>query len=247
MAKPDINEIDKGLVAEVEANKSKVPDAVQHVLVQCQSALYWGGNWSLLANNDADFETIKAILPDLKPYSQHLKFSKARGGLVLEADPKWLLSIMNTLAPTYSAKQAPVFMQRVKETAAEEVPKFQKYWKRVQEGKTDFFNEKDKNGNKRLVGTIGVYCTNVNNSFTVNGIDYPAFKLPPVTVCNVLSQAPGADRIVVAVHNDGQSQWVPLHVLMQTKNFGSALSFPVDEKGNVISRPNAMIMRIAVK
>lgn len=245
MARPaDTGSVDKNLLAEVQANFNKVPQSAQTVLVQCQSALYWGGNWSLIAETDSDYASIAALMPELKKnYAKEVHASKVVGGVVLSADVHWLMSIMGTLAPKSAAAKEQEYMSRVNETQSTEGEKFRKYWEKTLAGKTTMFNKKDDKGNARLDGTIGVYCTNVNSTFTVNGIDYPAFKLSPATVCQTMAKMENANRIYVASGNS----WIPLMQLVNSRAYGSVLSFPKDSRGNYINRPNAIIMRFAVK
>ena len=250
MAKPvEDGVVDKNLQAEVMANANKVPQSAQTVLVQCQSALYWGGNWSLIAETDQDYAEIAQLMPELrKRFPKEVHVSKVVGGIVLSADVNWLLSIISTLAPNAAAAKGQEYMTRVKETQTKEGEKFKKYWEKTLEGKTPMFNKKDDKGNTRLDGTIGVYCTNVNSQFTVNGIDYPAFKLSPVALCQTMASMPNAQRLHVAVQDKaGNVSWMPLERLMSTGAYGSALSFPKDARGNLINRPKALVMRFAVK
>lgn len=249
MARPaDTGSVDKNLLAEVQANMSKVPQSAQTVMVQCQSALYWGGNWSLIANTDPDYAAIAALMPELqKNYAKEVHASKVNGGVILSADVRWLMSIIGTLAPKTAAAKEQEYMARVTETQTTEGDKFRKYWEKTLAGKTNMFNKTDDKGNKRLDGTIGVYCTNVNATFTVNGIDYPAFKLSPAAICQTMAKMKDANRIYVAVDGSDGAKWVPLMQLVNSRAYGAALSFPKDARGNYINRPNAIIMRFAVK
>ena len=245
-----VNEIPAELAAEVEQNLSKIPEACLQVFNQCHSALHWGGNWALIGAGDPDYNTIKGIAPELRQtYAGKVTASAVVSGMLLVADTQWLLSILGSLAPRFASTKEAEYMNRVRDVHTNEAERFRKYWKKTQEGKTSMFNPKDDKGNERLSGALGVYCTNVNNTFTVNGIDYPAFKLDATTVCNIIAQSPNADRVMVSVFNPEtkKSVWMPLQQMMAQCLFAKALSFPKDFQGKSINRPNALIMRFAIK
>lgn len=247
MANVDTQVPDKALLAEVTANMSKVGEIAALTVVQCQSALYWGGNWALIGDSDEDFEIAKQIVANSASIGNNVRAWHVQGGALISANTQWLVNTVGTLAPNYAKAHAQGFFERVNETAKSENERFLKYWEKACSGKTDFFNVKDRQGNPRLSGTLGVYCTNVDNRVTVNGIDYPAFKLPVDVVLKLILSQPGGDRIYIK----SGKEWVHLKELMAGTGSPSylkkALQFPVDFRGKVINRPNALLIRLAVR
>ena len=236
----------RALDAEVQSNLSKVDEASLHLLIQCQSALYWGGNWSLIAKTDSNYNTIAGIYPSLRERHGALA-ARVKGGILLQCDENELVKIMCTLAPTFANAHSREFLERVNNTRKTEVGRFESYWKKTLEGKTEMFKSKDSKGNNRLSGILGVYCTNVNPTITINGINYPAFKLSPFQVMDIIHKVGGVsmDTLHICLHdNNGKSQWVPVSQAM--KHLAMSLSFPIDTANNPISRPNALLMRFAV-
>lgn len=246
------NEVpDKALLAEVEANLSKVGEIPALAVIQCQSALYWGGNWSLIGDSDEDIETAKHIVANAASVGNNIRAWHVNGGVLISANTQWLINTVGTLAPSYAGVHSKEFFDRVSETAKSERERFVKYWDKTCSGKTEFFNVKDRQGKPRLSGTLGVYCTNVNNSVTVNGIDYPAFKLPVETVLKLIAEHPGGERVYIK----SDKEWVRLKELIANLASGTggasylrkALQFPIDFRGKVINRPNALLIRLAVR
>ena len=255
MARPDNNlSQDRELQAlqqECVANASKVPQAALTIFLQCHNALAWGGGWSLVSSEDQDYAMLAKGLSDFANFKDNVRFRSVKGGVILEANPQWLLKIMGTLAPTASAAKAQEYLQKVREAAEETDKAFASYWKRVQEGKTDLFNATDANGNKRLTGAIGVFCTNADNTLTVNGIRYKAFRLSPDAMLRKILTMPNADRVRVAVHSkqaDGsyKSTWETIQTVLSKNAADKTLAFPEDMTGKPVNRPNAVILRLAV-
>ena len=255
MVKPEANlpqeEELEALQRECAENFSKIPPAALTLFVQCQNALAWGGGWSLVSRDDPDYEGLANSLNDFAPYKDNVRFRSIKDGVVLEANPQWLLKIMSTLAPRASAKRAQSYMQKIQEAAAETDKVFASYWKRVQEGKTDLFNPTDANGNQHLIGAIGVFCTNADNTLTVNGVRYKAFRMSPDAMLRKIMTMPNAERVRVATHiknNKGEytSAWKPIPEVLNANAVDTTIAFPLDVTGKPVNRPNAVIIRFAV-
>lgn len=245
--------VDQALMLEVQSNLGKVDETALVLFTQCASSFFWGGNWSLISTNDEDYKDLAKRVPEIKEkYAKQVHIAKVKGGILLETNTDWLLQVMGTLAPKYASANSAGFLQRVKEVRETESERFAKYWKKTVEGKTDMFKQKDDKGNSRLAGALGVYCTNVNSLMTVNGVSYPAFKLSPSRICEVISSDASASRVSVAAHDSSgssnQSAWVSLQQLANNPQLlYKTLAFPTDMRGAVINRPNALIMRFAVR
>lgn len=238
----------QALDAEVKSNLGKVDEAALHILVQCQSALYWGGNWSLIAETDNNYKTIAGVYPAIKEkYASTVKIAKIKGGIIMQADERLLLTILNTLAPTFAKAHEAEFMERVTKTRSSEGERFAKFWQKTQKGNTDMFKAKDSKGNNRLSGTLGAYCTNVNPTITINGIAYPAFKLSPFQIFDIMGHnTADPSKLCICMHSGEKSQWVPV-ASVNPAQLLSALSFPYDTAGHAISRPSALVMRFALR
>ena len=241
----------QALQKECVANASKVPQAALTIFLQCHNALAWGGGWSLVSSEDQDYAMLAKGLSDFAQFKDNVRFRSVKGGVILEANPQWLLKIMSTLAPTASAAKAQEYMAKVREAAGETDKAFATYWKRVQEGKTDLFNATDVNGNKHLTGAIGVFCTNADNTLTVNGIRYKAFRMSPDAMLRKIASMPNAERVRVAVHTKQQdgsykSTWETIPTVLSNNAADRTIAFPEDMTGKVVNRPNAVIVRLAV-
>lgn len=239
---------DKKLEAEYRANANKVPLAAQQMMIQCHSALYWGGSWSLISNNDADYDACEAIVAELSTYGNGVRAWKVCGGLLLTAPPEWLIGVMMTLAPTFFSEHCNDFKERATGVAREERQLFLNYWQKATSGGNDCFATNTKEGVHKLSGTIGVYCTNSVNNIAVNGITYPAFKLTADQLLIAMAMQPDAEYMMV---NDVvNKKWVPLSQLVRGNQVNPAvvncISFPIDSEGEPVNRPNALLMRFAM-
>lgn len=238
----------KELETEYKANASKVPIAAQQMMIQCHSALYWGGSWSLVSENDADYEACKELVNELSTYGNGVRAWDVRGGLLLTAPPEWLIGVMMTLAPNFFSSHCEDFKARATGVANEEGQLFLNYWQKAVAGGNDCFSAVTKDNVRRMTGTIGVYCTNSVNTIAVNGITYPAFKLTADQLLIIMAQQPDAEYIVV---NDVvNKRWIPLNQLVHGNQVNPAvvncISFPIDSEGEPVNRPNALLMRFAM-
>lgn len=255
MARPEANLPQKkelqALQNECLANVSKVPPVALTIFRQCNNALAWGGGWSLISTEDPDYAMLLKDLSDFAQFKEHVCFRRVKGGVILEANPRWLLKIMGTLAPATSAARAQAYLTKINEAAAELDKAFTSYWKHVLSGKSDLFASTDSNGKKRLTGAIGVFCTNSDNTLTVNGVRYKAFRLSPEVMLRKIASMPNAERVRVAVHTRQEngsytSTWEPIATVLSNNLAGKTIAFPVDTTGKAVTRPNAVIVRLAV-
>lgn len=242
----DITQVDPKLLAEINANLSKIPTTDLVLFNQCHSALYWGGDWALIGADCDAYRDVAAVLTDVQTNARYKNVATAvsiKGGILLRCQTNWLLQhVIGTLAPSYANQNGGDFLARARDVAEKEGDRFNKYWQKTLDGKTEMFEAKDKKGNARATGTIGVYNTNVNNSVTVNGIDYPAFKLPVDAMLKLIANAPNANRIYVLKHTKGKSTWAPLKDIIQTNAYASVIEFPQG-----VSHPSGLLLRLAVK
>lgn len=170
---------------------NNLSDGGKTAIVLCAGSFRFGGNWGFLPKTTPGYES---ILETLKTEHKSVTIIAVSNGSLILCDKNYLAFNVNTVVPNaINGDFAAMAAQR----NHDEKIRFYKFVKSIHEGKTkgDYIHTL-KDGTKEI--TLGVYSMNDTNRISINGIDYPAYKLTLMEALDSLRQLKNAGHLVQA-------------------------------------------------
>lgn len=163
----------------VQNNINNISVGAQEAIIQCALAYRNGGNWGMIKKaSERKYEEKLATLHEEK---ENVKVEKLSNGCLVLCKEEFLTNNINRLVPNAIDSS---YKQMKEKRIAEDREKFVKFMGKVAEGKV-------KSAKKIAHGyelVIGIYSVNKVNTISLNGIDYPAYKVTAPEVVGWLAR-----------------------------------------------------------